>query len=107
MRHLRRALTVALVSAASAAVTGCNNEADPAETQGAVQADPNIMLGPLGNDASTMEAVGQLPLADPMSEEANASTNSGGNDNGDQPVLGETEGGDTGGNVIQGNVSGQ
>ncbi len=108
MRHF----PIALVAASALALSACG-ASDESENQAIDEVDPNIMFEQLGNDASALEAAGQAdPLApapedgadsgdDPSSSEAPTSNGS------EAPVLGETSGGDTGGNVAQGNSTGQ
>ncbi len=78
----------------------------------ATQADSNVMFEQLGNDASALEAAGNAAPMEAVSDEASdtdspaaeAPTENTGNSS--QPVLGETSGGDTGGNTVQGNTTG-
>ncbi len=88
--------------------TEANNDASAAES------DSNVMLEQLGNDASALEAAGaatptdQAPIekTEGTSETSSNGTSTAGNEGSDQPVLGESKGGDTGGNTVQGNTTG-
>jgi hypothetical protein len=85
---------------AALALAACGR--DDAETN--VVADPleNDMMMDMGNDASAMESLGEDPMNDlPPPPEMPPPPPPPVND-----VLGNTSGGDTGGNVVESNVSG-
>ena len=85
----------AMVAGAALLAAGCGTGDDAANRADANALDANLMLEEPGNDASAMESA--VNATEPVV--ANASE--GGND-----VLGETRGGDTGGNTIESNASG-
>ena len=109
--HMRRTKIATpayvLVVSAALALAGCGGGETEANNAATSQIDSNIMFEQLGNDASALEAAGNAAPMPPANEEA-ASDEDGGvaasgttANNSDQPVLGETSGGDTGGNTVQ------
>ncbi|HEX8642135.1 MAG TPA: hypothetical protein VF704_13405 [Allosphingosinicella sp.] len=97
---LPAATRIAAIAGAALLVAGCGGDGDEAANQAQANApDANLMLGAPANDASAMESVANAP--EPME--------TGGNDsqaNGTADVLGNTSGGDTGGNTVDSNVGG-
>lgn len=85
----------AMVAGAALLLAGCGTGDDAANRADANALDANVMLAEPGNDASAMES------AVNATEPVDANSSEGGND-----VLGETRGGDTGGNTIESNSSG-
>ena len=87
----------AMVAGAALLAAGCGTGDDAANRADANALDANLMLEGPGNDASAMESAVNAtePVAVNSSEDGNASD-----------VLGETRGGDTGGNTIESNASG-
>lgn len=106
---------ITAIGSTSLLLAACGGDA-PANEAAVVESDSNIMLEQIGNDASALEAAGvaaprapldegagdSAPGTPPSSDVSPASTGQ----SGDEPVLGESDGGDTGGNIVQGNVSG-
>jgi hypothetical protein len=100
-----------------ALLAACGGGSDEANEVSAAGTDSNIMLEQPGNDASALEAAANadpFPTSEPVDgngaipSPAPAPTPSPAPSGGeDQPVLGETSGGDTGGNTVQGNMTGQ
>ena len=104
-------IDVAFVLSAVVALAACGGGGE-ANNLAATETDSNVMFDGIGNDASALEAAANaspLPPANEAGPDGNNAIENGaaveGTDS-DQPVLGETKGGDTGGNVIQGNNSG-
>ncbi|HEV2866565.1 MAG TPA: hypothetical protein VGX37_08610 [Allosphingosinicella sp.] len=90
----------AAIAGAALLLSGCGGDADQAANDaGANTADANAMLDETGNDASAMESATNAADTAPV-----ANTGSQGTDSPD--VLGNTSGGDTGGNTAESNVSG-
>lgn len=96
---------------AAIALASCGGAEEANEAASTI--DSNVMFERIGNDASALEAAANAAPVLPQSEPTNESgatdeeaPTQGASDPGDQPVLGETSGGDTGGNTVQGNVSG-
>ncbi len=108
---MRRPAIVAFGLSAVMALAACGG-ADEANNLAATETDSNIMFDGIGNDASALEAAANaspLPPANETGPNGNISIENGAaveRTGSDQPVLGETKGGDTGGNTIQGNNSG-
>jgi hypothetical protein len=88
---------LAFVFGAGLALAGCGGNETATNTANLDNLDANAILEAPGNDASAMEAAVNAP-------EPVATTNAGEASNSTE-VLGETEGGDTGGNTM-GNRSG-
>ena len=88
-----------MVAGAALAVAGCSSSNEEATEAADVNAlDANLMLEQAGNDASAMESVANV-------SEPTVTTNAGEGGNATD-VLGETSGGDTGGNTVDANRSG-
>ncbi|HET9428686.1 MAG TPA: hypothetical protein VFO69_10040 [Allosphingosinicella sp.] len=110
-RVVKAAVHAVFVLPAVMALASCGG-ADETNKAESSETDSNVMFERIGNDASALEAAANAsPLApsndvaaDGEAADEDAPTNSGADAS--QSVLGETEGGDTGGNTIQGNVSG-
>ena len=92
-----RTSRLAIVLAAGLALAGCGGNETATNTADLNNLDANAILETPGNDASAMETAVNAP-------EPVATTNAGEAGNSTE-VLGETEGGDTGGNTV-GNRSG-
>ena len=91
-----RTLRLATLAGAALLIAGCGG-GDAVNESAANTLDANVMLEQPGNDASAMESVVNAP--EPVvTEPTNETTDS-------NETLGETKGGDTGGNVIE-NISG-
>ncbi len=97
MRKFINATRIAAIVTLTSLACACGGEAETSETNVAPPLDSNIMLDAPANDASAMESVGDVvdpaPVLNAPAEE-------------DGDALGETSGGDTGGNTIEGNVTG-
>jgi hypothetical protein len=119
MRTLSRiAARMVCLAAAAATVSACSG--DPTANSQASEADSNVMFEELGNDASALEAAGNADLAPPPTA-GNAAAPSSSTaatpapapapnppptaGESEEPILGQTKGGDTGGNTV-GNISG-
>ena len=106
-RHVR----LMAILAATALLASCGDGASEANEATATEADANVMLEQLGNDASALEAASNAAPMETINDSSGASESSDGAQapagNSSQPVFGETAGGDTGGNIVQGNVTGQ
>ena len=96
--HLTRTGRLALIAGAALLASACGGGGDAQNESAANATDANLMLDQPANDASAMESAVNATEATPYTVPGNESD---GND-----VLGETEGGDTGGNTIDSNVSG-
>jgi hypothetical protein len=95
-RELAKAATIAV---AALAVAACGDDGGESANQaGANAIDANAMLTDPGNDASAMESVANATEPAPVANAAEPGNDAGG-------VLGETSGGDTGGNTVESNVS--
>lgn len=94
---LTRAGRLAMVAGAALLAAGCAGGDDAANATDTNALDANVMLEEPGNDQSAMESAVNAtePLATNTSDDGNTSD-----------VLGDTSGGDTGGNTIESNVSG-
>jgi hypothetical protein len=93
---LTRTGTLALAAGAALMAAACGDGGDSANTADANNLDANLLLDQPVNDASAMEAA--VNTTDPVvTDTGNQGTDS-------PPVLGNTSGGDTGGNTV-GNVS--
>ena len=111
MRHSAlRNVNLVAIFAATALLAACGDGASEANEATATEADSNVLLEQLGNDASALEAASSavpIETADDVSDASDSSDSAqpaAGNSS--QPVFGESTGGDTGGNTVQGNVSG-
>ena len=92
-----RTMRLTTFAGAALLIAGCGGGGDAVNESAANTLDANVMLEQPGNDASAMESVVNAP--EPVvTEPTNQTTDS-------NEVLGETKGGDTGGNVIE-NISG-
>ena len=100
MRHLLSfSGRLAMIAGAALLATACGDSGEATNNSGVEALESNLMLDTLGNDASALESVGNATEPLPPIETGNQSTNS-------SDVLGETSGGDTGGNTVESNVSG-
>ena len=106
-RHVK----LAAILAATALLAACGDGASEANQATATEADANVMLEQLGNDASALEAASAAAPIESVNDASDSSESSDGSPapagNSSQPVFGESTGGDTGGNIVQGNVAGQ
>ena len=100
----------AFIVPATIALASCGGAEEANEAASTI--DSNLMFERIGNDASALEAAANaaptLPPAEPANESGESSNDAPSrseSDPGDEPVLGETSGGDTGGNTVEGNVS--
>lgn len=84
----------ALIAGATLVLSACGG-GEKAADNGANELDANAMMAEPANDMSAME--GAANATEPLPEP--------GNDSGDD-VLGETEGGDTGGETVETNTPG-
>ncbi len=104
-------IDVAFVLSAVIALAACGG-GDEANNLAATETDSNVMFDGIGNDASALEAAANaspLPPANEAAPEGNIAIGNGAavaDADNDEPVLGETKGGDTGGNTVQGNSTG-
>jgi len=106
MRHLpARVAAGSMIAGAALLVAACDRGGESAAGNLTDNGIGNELTleGP-GNDASAMEAAAQAAPSEPAPA-ANAANSSGAGGNETDP-LGDTSGGDTGGNTIQSNVSG-
>ena len=94
---LTRSARLAIVTGACLFVAGCGGGGEAANDAAVNAMDSNLMIDEPANDASAMESAVNAPEPMPV-------TNAGETDTND--VLGETDGGDTGGNTVESNVSG-
>ena len=101
MRDFRiKAAMAAMIAGASLLAAACGSESDDAANDaGANVADSNAMLVEPANDASAMESAVNATEPAPPANDSGATNETGG-------VLGETSGGDTGGNTVDSNVTG-
>lgn len=96
---LVRAARAAMVAGAVLLAAGCGDDGgDAANDAGANMVDANAMLSEPANDASAMEAAVNAVEPAPVANSGAGNDSTG--------VLGETSGGDTGGNTVDGNISG-
>ena len=111
--HLPLLVKSSFIVPAAIALASCGGGAEEAN-EAASTIDSNVMFERIGNDASALEAAANATPVLPASEPANESgatedddaPSQGASEPRDQPVLGETSGGDTGGNTVEGNVTG-
>jgi hypothetical protein len=101
MRESRiKAAKMAMIAGALLLAPACGDDGDEAANDAAAnRLDSNAMLAEPANDASAMEAAVNAAEPAPVG-------NSGEQGNESGNVLGETSGGDTGGNIVESNVSG-
>jgi hypothetical protein len=92
--------TAALIAGLALAVAGCGGETDTGDEADANLMESNLILDEPANDASAMESI--VNVAEPETPVANTAEN----ETDDSAPLGETSGGDTGGNTVDSNVSG-
>jgi hypothetical protein len=93
---MRHPIKTALIAGAALAAAGCNRGADNSSANAANEIGDNTTMSP-GNDASAPEmATNSVEAMAPPAA----------SDNSNEPVTGETSGGDTGGNNVDSNVSG-
>ena len=97
---LSRSVTFAFVAGLALAVAGCSGSSEPAAEADANLAESNMILDEPANDASAVEsaAAGTQPVDVIETTTTNAAE--------ETEPLGETSGGDTGGNTVDSNVSG-
>lgn len=93
MRNLM--LRTALIAGATLALAACG-ASEKAADNSANEVDANAMMGEPTNDMSAMEAAGNAAEPLPPVDNGTATGN----------VLGETEGGDTGGETVEANTPG-
>lgn len=97
---LLRTTRVAAIAGAALLVTACGGDSDEAANEAAANAtDAGQLLDAPANDASAMEAAMNASEPAPPAAAGNQGTDS-------SDVLGNTSGGDTGGNTVESNVSG-
>jgi len=94
MRDLMMTSRIAILAGAALALAACSGGDTAANNATGNELDQNMMLEEPANDASAMEAVGNATEA--PAETTNAA----------EDTMGETDGGDTGGNTVDSNVSG-
>ena len=94
---LTRTGQLAMLAGAALLVAGCSRGDNGAENNMANTLDANLMLEQPGNDQSAMESAANA--SEPVADTNNLSADS-------NNVLGDTSGGDTGGNTVDSNVSG-
>ena len=94
---------VVLVAGLALAVAACGGDTETADEAENNLIDSNMILDEPANDASAMESVGDV--TQPVDVIENETGNDG-NDADAAETLGETSGGDTGGNTVDSNVSG-
>ena len=96
-----RASRLAIILGAGLALAGCGGNETATNTADLNNLDANALLEAPANDATAMEAAVNAvePVVTTNGAEASNSSDSG-------DVLGETEGGDTGGNTMDSNSSG-
>ena len=97
---LSRSVTLAFVAGLALAVAGCGGASEPAEEADANLAESNLILFEPAYDASAMES------ADEVTQPVDVLENTTANEAEATEPLGETSGGDTGGNTVDNNVSG-
>ena len=101
MRELfTRTGTAALVAGFALAVAACGGDTDTGNEAEANLAESNMILDEPTNDASALESTVEDSVAE------SPFVNSFENETQEAPPLGETSGGDTGGNTVDSNVSG-
>lgn len=87
---------MAFIAGAALLAASCGGGSEATTENNLSAADVNAMLEQPGNDQSAMESAANMSEPSPA---ANESTDANG-------VLGDTSGGDTGGNTVESNVSG-
>ncbi|WP_129791220.1 hypothetical protein [Sphingosinicella sp. CPCC 101087] len=100
MRDLfSRTGTAALIAGLALAVAGCGGDTEAVNEPEANLVD-NMMLEEPANDASVLESTADLTEPAPITNTVNET------DAEETNMLGESSGGDTGGNTVESNVSG-
>ena len=94
---LTRSSRLALAGGAALLIAGCGGGDDAANVADANALDANTLLDEPTNDASAMESVANA-TEPAITDTGNQSSNS-------TDVLGNTSGGDTGGNTVESNIS--
>ena len=89
---------LALIAGASLLAAGCGGGNEAAADNNMTALDANLMLEQPGNDQSAVESAANATEPVPA-DLGNTSTDS-------NAVLGDTSGGDTGGNTVDSNISG-
>ena len=99
MRHtLFHGIRMTALAGAALIVAACGGD-DAADEAANDSLDSNLMLEQPMNDASAMESAANALEPAPPADTGNQGTDS-------TDVLGNTSGGDTGGNTVESNVSG-
>ena len=94
-----KAVKAAMIAGAALSMPACGDDGGEAtEAAGANKIDGNAMLAEPANDASAMESAVNATEPAPVVNGTEPGNDAGG-------VLGETSGGDTGGNTVESNVS--
>ena len=88
---------LAFMAGAALLAAGCSGGNNATTENNLSATDANMMMEQSGNDQSAMESAANV--TEPTPAEANESSQ-------DNSVLGDTSGGDTGGNTVDSNVSG-
>lgn len=94
---LSRTGRLAIATAACLCVAACGSGGEATNNAAENAMDGSQMIDEPANDASAMESAVNAPELTPVTNAAEADTND---------VLGDTDGGDTGGNTVDSNVSG-
>lgn len=94
MRHLLFTTRISIIAGSALFVAACGGAETAVDENAANDVESNMLLDAPGNDASALESVAPVDTAPPV---ANL---------GDDEVLGETSGGDTGGNTVDNDVAG-
>jgi hypothetical protein len=117
MSEVRKNRMTTVICAASLLLAACGG-GEQSNEAAISEGDSNVMLEQIGNDASALEAAGAAAPMDSVDEvggnlaapgpsaSESPSPPPASQTGASEPVLGETSGGDTGGNTVQGNVSG-
>jgi hypothetical protein len=99
--HFTRTGNAALVAGLALALAACGGDAETGNEAEANLSESNMILDEPANDASALESTAEESVAE------SPFVNSFENETGETPPpLGETSGGDTGGNTVESNVSG-
>ena len=94
-----RPATAALIAGLSIALAGCGGDTEAANEAAPNAVDANLMFEEPANDASAMESVANVSEPPPLDTNVSQPID-------DTGALGETSGGDTGGNTVESNVAG-
>ncbi len=94
MRDLLSTTRISIIAGSALFVAACGGGETAVNESAANDMESNLLLDAPGNDASALESVAPIEEAPPV---ANL---------GDEEVLGETSGGDTGGNTVDNDVAG-